>query len=96
MALKGDRKVESEEIGYFLDATAERGVVCAKASTSGSGVALDQSVRAVQVAADPSGLKPIGVLMNDVVNLNLTRQKLNPYKDEVQKGGKVTFLKLLV
>ena len=30
--------------------------------------------------------------MNDVVNKDLTRTHLNQYKDEVQKGGKVTVM----
>jgi ABC-type xylose transport system substrate-binding protein len=30
--------------------------------------------------------------LNDVVNKDLTRTHLNQYKDEVQKGGKVTVL----
>ena len=36
---------------------------------------------------------PVGVLLNDVVNLDLTRQHINWHKDEVQKGGKVAILK---
>ena len=31
--------------------------------------------------------------LNDMVNLDLTRQHINWHKDEVQKGGKVTLLK---
>lgn len=34
----------------------------------------------------------MGILLNDVVNLDLTRQHINWHKDEVQKGGKVTVL----
>jgi len=32
------------------------------------------------------------LLVNDMVNIDLTRQHLNQHKDEVQKGGKVTLL----
>ena len=32
-------------------------------------------------------------MLNDVVNLDLTRQHINWHKDEVQKGGKVAILK---
>jgi hypothetical protein len=45
------------------------------------------------VATHGSGSYPLGILLNDVVNLDLTRQHLNWHKDEVQKGGKVTILK---
>jgi hypothetical protein len=41
-----------------------------------------------------SGAKPVGVLLNDVVNLDLTRQHINWHKDEVQQGGKVTLLQV--
>ena len=35
---------------------------------------------------------PVGILLNDVVDKDLTRTHLNQYKDEVQKGGKVTVM----
>ena len=35
---------------------------------------------------------PVGILLNDVVNKDLTRTHLNEHKDEVQKGGKVTIM----
>ena len=40
-----------------------------------------------------SGKVPVGLLLNDMVNLDLTRQHINQHKDEVQKGGKVTILR---
>jgi hypothetical protein len=40
-----------------------------------------------------SGTKPAGLLLNDVVNVDLTRQHINWYRDEVQVGGKVTLLR---
>jgi len=89
MALKGDRTVLHDQIDFFMNEVAERGGV-ASMSTLGSGVALDQASQLCTYAANPSGRMPIGVLLNDMVNLDLTRQKLNPYKDEVQIGGKVT------
>jgi len=39
------------------------------------------------------GEVPVGILLNDVVNKDLTRTHLNQHKDEVQKGGKVTVLR---
>jgi len=88
MALKRDRREDVTEITYFMNTTAERGgIVCH--NTGGSGAALDQSAAVVVAPANPSGYKPVGLLLNDVVDLDLTRQHLNPYKDEVQKGSKV-------
>jgi len=37
--------------------------------------------------------QPAGLLLNDVVNLDLTRQHLNYHKDEVQIGSKVLLLR---
>lgn len=99
MALKGDRQVISTDTSFFNNDTssalnsskAERGgIVCI--NTVGSGVALDSSAAVVQYAASPSGKAPLGVMLNDVVNLDLTRQHINFYADEVQTGSKVTVM----
>ena len=90
MALKADRYELQTDISFFYNAgTATRGgVVCH--DTAGSGAAMDQGVNLVKYST--SGV-PVGVLLNDVVNKDLTRTHLNQYKDEVQKGGKVTVLR---
>lgn len=89
MALRADRKQVDSRIDFFMNEVAERGGI-ASISTVGSGAAIDQSVQLATYAANPSGARPIGLLINDMVNLDLTRQHLNQYKDEVQIGGKVT------
>lgn len=91
MALKGDRNVIADDISFFLNEVAERGVVVVL-STAGSGAALDQSQALVTVAANPSGKQPIGVLLSDMVNKDLTRQHINWHKSEVQIGGKVPLM----
>jgi len=92
MALKGDRYEAITDITFFMDQVAERGgVVCMK--TAGSGAALDQSEAEVEYAANPSGRYAVGVLLNDMVDIDLTRQKRNVYKNEMQKGSKVTILR---
>jgi hypothetical protein len=50
---------------------------------------MDQTVSLVGRHATGSGVKPMGVLLVDVVNQDLTRIKLNPYKPEAQTGDKV-------
>lgn len=91
MALKSDRYELQTDISFFYnDGTATRGCVVVHDSTAGSGAAMDQGVNLVK--KDTSG-NPVGVLLNDVVNKDLTRTHLNQYKDEVQKGGKVTVLR---
>lgn len=91
MALKQDRSTLQTDISFFMNEVAERGGV-ASLSTAGSGAALDNGAALVTYAADPSGVAPLGLLVNDMVNIDLTRQHLNQHKDEVQKGGKVTLL----
>lgn len=91
MALKGDRYEALTDISYFMNEVAERGGI-ASASTAGSGAALDQSAALVTYAANPSGNKPVGILLNDMVNIDQTRFHINQHKNEVQQGGKVTLL----
>lgn len=95
MALKSDRVESYTDISFFCnDATAERGGVVVHATgTSGSGVAMDDPNAVVTYAASASGRVPAGLLLNDVVDLDLTRQHINWYRDEVQTGGKVTLLR---
>jgi hypothetical protein len=89
MALKPHRSHGASDISFFMDAVQERGgIVVVK--TLGSGNALDQGDAVVEYVTNPSGKMPVGVLMCDVVNLDLTRQKLNPHKREVQVNTKVT------
>ena len=91
MALKSDRYELQTDISFFYnDGTATRGCAVVHDSTAGSGAAMDQGVNLVKKATSGN---PVGILLNDVVNKDLTRTHLNQYKDEVQKGGKVTVLR---
>ena len=92
MALKPDRHEVVTDISCFMNETAERGIVVTH-STAGSGAAMDDSNALVAIPTTASGSAPAGLLLNDVVNIDLTRQHLNQHQDEVQKGGKVTLLK---
>ena len=90
MALKSDRLELQTDISFFYNAgTATRGCVVVH-DTAGSGAAMDQGVNLVK--KHTAGV-PVGILLNDVVNKDLTRTHLNQHKDEVQKGGKVTVLR---
>ena len=94
MALKADRYELQTDISFFYNAgTVTRGGVVVH-GTAGSGAAMDQGVNLVEYkAAVAEGSVPVGILLNDVVNKDLTRTHLNQHKDEVQKGGKVTVLR---
>jgi hypothetical protein len=92
MALKPDRVCLDYSIDYFLDEVQERGK-CLVLSTGGSGVSNDNVAHMATAAAGPSGKVPLGVLLNDMVDVDLSKYHLNHHKDEVQKGSKVTILK---
>ena len=94
MALRPDRNEHLTDLSYFMNETAERGVVVIH-DTGGSGAAMDDSSAKVKkpTSASVSGTNPAGLLLNDVVSLDLTRQHLNYAKDEVQQGSKVLLLR---
>ena len=92
MALKADRHELDVDISFFMDATATRGG-CVSIVAVGSGAAMDQAKATVNYVAAANDVIPVGILLNDVVNLDLTRQHISFHKDEVQKGGKVSILK---
>ena len=95
MALKADRNELDVDISFFMNETAEKGQIVS-ISTVGSGAAMDQAGALVTIAqggASGSETYPVGVLLNDVVDIDLTRQHINWHKDEVQKGGKVSIMK---
>tara|TARA_B100000287_G_C20562544_1_gene753055 strand:- start:651 stop:1154 length:504 start_codon:yes stop_codon:yes gene_type:complete len=96
MALKADRYEESTDISFFYnEGVATRGgvvVLDAAALAGASGAALDQGENLVKYATAAATDVPVGILLNDVVNKDLTRTHLNQFKDEVQKGGKVTVM----
>ena len=87
MALKPDRVEHYTDLSFFMNETAERGLIVTH-NTGGSGAAMDDSAAVVRVAT-ASTQEPAGLLLNDVVNLDLTRQHINYMQDEVQQGGKV-------
>tara|TARA_B100001559_G_scaffold259870_1_gene224572 strand:- start:5146 stop:5601 length:456 start_codon:yes stop_codon:yes gene_type:complete len=92
MALKSDRYELQTDISFFYNAAATtRGCVVAHAATTDpTGGGMDQGVN---LCAKSTSAVPVGILLNDVVDKDLTRTHLNQYKDEVQKGGKVTVLR---
>lgn len=103
MALKGDRFEDATDNSFFMTDTATRGIIVVH-NTAGSGAALDNALALVSVPGTINGVvsgivgsvnysPPAGLLLNDVVNYDLTRQHINWHKDEVQSGGKVLLLR---
>ena len=91
MALKGDRTESIQEIAFYMNETATRGGVVVM-STAGSGSALDNSSNLVTYTYT-SGCYPMGILIQDMVDVDQTKYHINPYKDEAQKGSKVRVLR---
>jgi hypothetical protein len=94
--LKPDRSIDMvTDISYFMNTVGERGgVVCAATGTGqfGTGASMDDAnnVVAYLTHADVSGKYPIGILAQDVVNIDQTKQVVNFLRDEAQVGSKVT------
>lgn len=83
-------------VDNFMNTTGEAGfVVSYVTSTSGVGSSFDNASAVVAFGTGPlgSGSKPAGMLLQDVVNKDLSQTHLNYYKREVQVGGKVTLAK---
>ena len=91
MALKPDRVEHLTDLSFFMDETATRGQIVTH-SSDGSGASMDDA-NAKVIKATATGQNPAGLLLNDVVDIDLTRQHINFAKDEVQKGGKVLLLR---
>ena len=93
MALKADRYELQTDISFFYNnAAATRGGVVVHDSTTASGAAMDQGVNLVKYKTAAATDVPVGILLNDIVNKDLTRTHLNQHKDEVQLGGKLQSL----
>lgn len=92
MALKPDRVESYTDISFFCNTVAERGGIVVHV-TSGNGVSMDDAGAVVAYPTDNADTTPAGLLLNDVVNLDLTRQHINWHRDEVQVGSKVTLLR---
>lgn len=101
MALKGDRHEMQVDISFFCNDIAEKGTVLVygpgggsgSGPTSGSGIALDDTKQIASIAATPSGLRPVGLLLNNQVSIDQTRQHLNFMRDEMIVGGKCSILR---
>lgn len=97
MALKQSRVIDKEENSYYFNSIASRGGV-ACVSTGGSGTVLDNQGSPSSpkpLAAYPatsSGAKPVGILMDDTVNVDTSLFHVNFHKREVDIPGKVNIL----
>ena len=99
MALKPDRSYfVDDDMSFFCYTTGERGkvVVYDTDALGGSGAAMDNPNSRVKILSEndsASGTIPAGIILQDVVNKDLSQTHLNEHKDEVQVGGKVTVVR---
>jgi len=89
MALKGNRQIKLTRVDIYCDQVIEKGGVLVF-NTAGSGNTLDQAQNLGEYAVTSSGKHVIGFALDNVVDTDLTRYKLNQHKDEIYKGGKVS------
>lgn len=95
MALKGDRLELQTDTSFNCSTVAEQGCV-AFFNTLGSGIDLDDPNNTLVIPASlTSGTTyyPAGILLNNIVNIDTTRQHLNFHKNEVLAGAHVTILR---
>ncbi len=92
MALKGQREEFHHDIRYYMNTVAERGGL-ASIVTAGSGGRVGDANAVVAYTANPSGVTPIGILLCDVVSLDLSRYHINFYREQVPTGYKVVLAK---
>jgi hypothetical protein len=95
MALKPDRNIKHDTIAYYCNEVADRGrAMVYDVSTSGLG-GMDEANALVKMPTGAVFLSAVaGVLMNDVVDIDLSRYRLNEHQDEVQKNSKVRLAKV--
>lgn len=82
--IKLTERFESEiDIRWFVSETTQRGTVMGASKKDNLVVPYHKGL----------GGAPIGILLSDVVNKDLSKQHLNFYNGEVQQGGKVQILR---
>lgn len=92
MALKGQRDIKRDDVRYTCPTVAVRGLGLV-VKTAGSGTIQGDTAGECDLVANPSGYKFAGLLLNDVVNVDQTKYKLNQHKDEVQINSRVRLLR---
>ena len=89
MSLKADRQIDSYELRYYLDEAASKGKIVS-VNTAGSGISMDGVDNVATVAADSSGAKAIGMLLDEFVDIDQTRTHVNWHKHQAVKGDKAS------
>lgn len=94
MAIKelGNNYTFATDITKSCAAIATRGVMVCY-GTAGSGASIGESAGTVDVYPNPSGKRPAGLLLVDVVDVDQTRYHLNFNKEVMSSGSPVVLLR---
>jgi hypothetical protein len=84
MALKADRREGMQDIRCYVNSVHERGGIISMVTPTGSGGYPGNPKNTAAYAASPSGAKPLGLLLHDVVLIDTNRQHENFYKGGFQ------------
>lgn len=92
MALKPDNDILAYESRYYMNETASPGVIVCVGSTTASGSQMDHTNHVATVKANSDGASPIGMLIDEVVDVDQTRTPANWHKRQTVKGNKVSIV----
>lgn len=92
--LKPDRNYSpaDSDISFYMGETADAGIMVVYPTGDVSPPGLDDDANYVTVPTDTSE-KAVGILMNTVVNLDLSRTELSSHLNEVQINNKVEIIR---
>jgi hypothetical protein len=91
MPLKSSRNIIETDTTLTCSSVTHGGVTLVRLS-GGSGVVLGEGAGAAGLVTNPSGYRVAGLLLNDVVDIDLSRYRLSFHRDEVNIGNRVTLL----
>ncbi len=96
MALKPHIDPLKYQVGFFVNTVAERGGILVATTGQGvipgSGAAMDNFYQMAEYGAAATGRFPLGMLLDDFVNKDLTEIPLNRFKSERQIGDKASIM----
>jgi hypothetical protein len=90
--LKPDRQPVVWDIRHYMNETADQGSFPVQ-YTASSGADLDGADNVASIEANPSGYAPLGVLVDEVVDLDLTKYPVNWHKEQTNVGYKVSIIR---
>lgn len=90
MALKPNRNPIIDSVRYFVSTTGDAGVIVfAQTGQPAPTQTMDSTYAVAQIVnGNPSGRVPVGLLLQSVVNIDLSKQAQTPEAEQVQVNSK--------